>query len=164
MGTFLNQYAVNLQVLLPLAVAILISLPVFGYFYNKLMNSLHATEHSSIYVAIGVAVTLAAGALISWKASLLFAVLFSLDGIFMIAGEFKRTDKKHKSIRRKRYPYVANGLLDEIKMSITSARKCLGNCIKNKNVSDADINLLEHELNNINLKVLEIQNIQLNEK
>ena len=58
MGTFLNQYAVNLQVLFPLAVAILLGLPVFGYAYNKLMDALNGKEHTSIYVACGVLFTM----------------------------------------------------------------------------------------------------------
>jgi hypothetical protein len=112
LGDFGNEYVANLQVLLPLIVAIVIGLPVFGYAYNKLMDALKGKEHTSVYVAGGVLFTLAAGAVVSWKAALLFMVLFGLDGIFMIVGEFKRTEKQVKAPRRKRMPYVANGLLD----------------------------------------------------
>jgi hypothetical protein len=164
MGSFLNQYAVNLQVLLPLAVAIVIGLPVFGYAYNKLMDALNSKEHSSIYVAIGILITLAAGALISWKSALLFAVLFSLDGIFMIKGEFHRTEKKHKSVRRKRMPYAANGLLDETMMAVTEARGRIGKGIKSNGLTSDDLHVIEHELNTIGLKVLEMKQIQLSEK
>lgn len=163
-GNFINEYAVNLQVLLPLAVAIVISLPVFGYAYNKLMDSLQGKEHTSIFVAGGVFVTLVAGALISWKSALLFFILFSLDGIFMIAGEFKRTEKKQKTVRRKRMPYAANGLLDEAKMACTEARNRLGKSIKNGNVTNEDLHVIEHEINTVNLKILEVQQIQVNEK
>ena len=164
MGSFLNQYAVNLQVILPLAVAILIGLPVFGYSYNKLMDALNGKEHASIYVACGVLLTLAVGALISWKSALLFTILFALDGFFMIAGEFKRTEKKQKSVRRKRYPYTANGILEEAKMAIASARRTYGKAIKAGKVTPDDLLLIEHELNTINLKILEIQQIQISEK
>ncbi len=83
-GDFMNEYAANLQVFLPIVVAIAILLPVFGYFYNRLMDKLKGKEHTSVYVAGGVLVTLGAGAFISWKASLLFLVLFILDGVMRL--------------------------------------------------------------------------------
>jgi len=165
MGNFGNEYVANLQIALPLAVAIIFLLIIFGYFYNRLMDSLNGKEHSSLYVAGGVIITVGAAALISWKSALLFTVLFILDGIFMIAGEFKRTEKKHRSSpRRKRMPYVANGLLDEAKMAITEARNRLGKGIKNGGVTSEDLHVIEHELNTVNLKILEVQHIQVNEK
>lgn len=78
LGDFLNEYAAKLHVFLPLIVAVIILLPVFGYFYNRLMDKLKGKEHMSVYVAGGVLVTLAAGAIISWKSALLFLVLFGL--------------------------------------------------------------------------------------
>lgn len=164
MGNFLNEYALNSQILLPLAVAILISLPIFGYAYNKLMDSLRGKEHTSIFVAGGVFVTLAAGALISWKSALMFFALFTLDGIFMITGEFKRTEKRQKSVRRRRMPYVANSLLDETMMAITEARTYMGKSIKGGKVSLEDLLIIEHEINTAGLKIMEVKQIQINEK
>lgn len=65
LGDFLNEYAAKLQVFSPVIVAVIILLPVFGYFYNRLMDKLKGKEHMSVYVAGGVLVTLGAGALIS---------------------------------------------------------------------------------------------------
>ena len=75
MGEFGNEYVANLQVLYPLIVAIAILLPLFGWLYNRLMDTLKGKEHSSVYVAGGVLITLIAGAAISWKSALLFPCL-----------------------------------------------------------------------------------------
>jgi hypothetical protein len=69
-----------------------------------------------------------------------------------------------KAPRRKRMPYAANGLLDEAKMAGTEARTRLGNAIKNGSVSSDDLHVIEHELNTIMLKILEVQQIQIKEK
>lgn len=155
MGDFGNEYVANLQVLLPLAVAILILLPLFGWLYNRLMDNLKGKEHTSVYVAGGVLVTLAAGAIISWKAALLFTVLFGLDGIFMIVGEFKRTEKQQKSARRKRLPYAANGLLDDAKIAATEIHRLMG-----KDMQAETLLKVQRELTTVLLKLEELKNIQ----
>ena len=77
MGEFLNGFVAKLQALPALIVFVVLSLPTFAYFYNKLMDRiLSRTEHTSLYVVGGVAVTLAAGALFSWKSGLLYFILF----------------------------------------------------------------------------------------
>lgn len=158
MGDFLNEYAAKLQVFLPVIVAVVILLPVFGYAYNKLMDKLKGKEHTSIYVAGGVLVTLGAGALISWKSALLFLILFGLDGIFMIAGEYKRTEKQAKAPRVKRLPYKANALIDSAKMSAASMHQLMG-----RELQSHDPNLLnriQHELTTVLVSLEELKNIQ----
>jgi hypothetical protein len=157
LGDFLNEYAAKLHVFLPLIVAVMILLPVFGYFYNRLMDKLKGKEHMSVYVAGGVLVTLAAGALISWKSALLFLVLFGLDGIFMIAGEYRRTEKQAKA-RVKRLPYKANGLLDDMKMAATSMRQLIGKMLETPD--DKLLNRIQHELMTVMVAIEELKNIQ----
>jgi hypothetical protein len=159
MGAFSNEFDVKL--LIGLGVFALMAAPMFGYFYNKLMDRLdNEHEHTSLYVAGGNLFTLLIGALISWKAALLFFVLFALDGMPMVVGEFKRTHRKMKSPRRKRMPYAANGLLDEAKMASEQARKLIGKT----DVTKDDLRLIEHELSTITLKIMEVKQIQITEK
>ncbi len=164
MGSFGNEYTANLQVLLPLAVAIAIILPVFGAWFNRLMDKLRGKEeHTSLYVAIGFLANVVAGALISWKAALLFLVLFSLDGVFMIVGEYKRTEKKPKAIpaprlARKRMPYAANGLIDDIRMAAKEIHKLLGEWIKSH--EPGTLLKIQRELTTVLLKLEELKNIQ----
>ena len=83
MGAFSNEF--DAKLLIGLGVFALMAAPMFGYFYNKLMDRLdNEHEHTSLYVAGGNLFTLLIGALISWKAALLFFVLFALDGMPMI--------------------------------------------------------------------------------
>jgi hypothetical protein len=159
MGDFGNEYVSNLHLALPLAVAILIGLPVFGYAYNKLMDALKGKEHTSMYVAVGVLFTLAVGALISWKSALFFLVLFSLDGIFMIAGEFKRTEKQHKSPpRRKRMGYAASGLIDDAKMAASEIHRLMGKEVEAH--EPGTLVKMQRELTTVLLKLEELKNIQ----
>ena len=114
MGLFLNEFAAKL--FWPLAVAAMFILPIFGHFYNKLMDKLEGKdEHTSLYVALGNLVTIGIASIFSWKAALLFLILFMADGTPMIFGEFKRTERraKKKTPRRKRIPYAANGRIDD---------------------------------------------------
>jgi predicted membrane channel-forming protein YqfA (hemolysin III family) len=89
LGSFGNEYVTNSQILFPLAIALFFLLVIFGYFYNSLMDSLKGKEHTSLYVVGGAMVTIGAAALISWRSALLFTVLFILDGVPMIVGEFR---------------------------------------------------------------------------
>lgn len=158
MGSFGNEYVANSQVIYPLAVAIIFLLVIFGYFYNHLMDSLKGKEHTSLYVVGGVLITIGAAALISWKSALLFTVLFTLDGIFMIVGEFKRTEKQAKPPRRKRMPYAANGLLDEAKMSATKLHMYVGQYLESNDPKK--INQMQVEVTTILLKLTELKSIQ----
>jgi hypothetical protein len=159
LGDFLNEYAANPQVIFPLVVTIIFTLVIFGYFYNRLMDKLRGKEHTSIYVAGGVIVTITAAALISWKSALLFAVLFVLDGIFMMVGEYKRTERKQRSApRRKRMGYAANGLIDEAKMSATEIHRLMG---KELEAHEPGILLkIQRELTTILLRLEELKKIQ----
>lgn len=163
MGAFLNQLAPNLQT--ALVVFIVIGAPVFGYFYNKLMDSLKGEhEHTSLYVAIGVTITLAFGSLLSWKAALLLLSIFCLTGLPMIAGEFRRTERKRKTApRRKRLPYAANGILDEARMAATDAHGYMTKAINATKSEDIYRNLAAAatELNTITNKIAEVKQIQL---
>jgi hypothetical protein len=132
MGSFLNEFLADSQALLAVIVLIVLALPVFGYFYNQLMNSLsHRGEHTSLYVVGGVAVTLIAGSLLSWKAGLLFLGLFGLSGLPMIAGEFRRTEQKKRFMRvtnknqRKRLPYAANAFIEDAHEAAREAQRLL---------------------------------------
>jgi len=159
MGDFGNEYAAKLHILLPLIVGIVIVLPVFGYFYNRLMDRLRGKEHTSLYVAGGVLITIAAGALISWKSALLFLALFTLDGVFMVAGEFRRTERKaqRSKTRRARLPYAANAIIDDIKMSANQMHRTLGN------VSDPQYTFkMQRDLTTVLLKIEELKDIQEN--
>lgn len=163
MGSFLNEYVLNPQVLFPLGIAIFFLLIIFGYFYNRLMDSLKGKEHTSLYVVGGVLVTIAAAALISWKSALLFIVLFLLDGIPMIIGEFKRTHRQEKQqVRRRRMPYVANALIDEAKMASQEINRLIGKAIKEEDWKIVAQLTIENTV--ILLKLTELKNIQINEK
>ena len=159
MGAFGNEF--DAKLLIGLGVFAAMAAPMFGFFYNNLMDRLDSEhEHTSLYVAGGNLFTLLIGALISWKAAVLFFLLFVLDGLPMIIGEFKRTAKKVKAPRRRRMPYAANGLLDEAKMSSENARKLIGKT----EVTKDDLRLIEHELSTITLKIMEVKQIQIAER
>lgn len=158
MGDFGNEYVANLQVIYPLGVALIFLLIIFGYFYNRLMGALKGKEHTSLYVAGGVLITLAAGAVISWKSALLYLILFALDGIFMMVGEFKRTEKQAKSPRRRRMPYAANGLIDDAKMSATELHKHIGQYLQSNDPKQ--INQMQVEVTTILVRLTELKNIQ----
>lgn len=162
MGNFLNQFDANL--LTGVIVFIAIGAPTFGYFFNRLMDKLSGEyEHTSLYVAIGVTVTLAFGALLSWKASLLLLGIFCLTGLPMIAGEYRRTERKARSPRRKRLPYAANGLIDDAKIATVTAQGKLIKAISANNPEDLYKNLTAAslELTTITSKLAEVRQIQL---
>ena len=162
MGAFLNELDANLQS--ALVVFIVIGAPVFGYFYNRLMDSLKGEhEHTSLYVAIGVTITLGFGALLSWKASLLLLSIFCLTGLPMIVGEFLRTEKKRKSTpRRKRLPYAANGILDEARIAATETHRLIGKALQANTLEEIYKHLASasHELTTVNNKITEVKQIQ----
>jgi len=165
LGSFGNEYVANSQVFFPLVITLFFLLIIFGYFYNRLMDSLRGKEHTSLYVVGGVIVTIGAAALISWKSALLLTVLFILDGIPMIAGEFKRTHRQEKqqaSARRKRMPYVCNALIDEAKMASESINRLIGKAIEKEDWKL--VAQLSQENTVILLKLTELKNIQINEK
>ncbi len=121
MGSFGNEFDVKLQI--GIGVAVFILAPVFGYFYNRFIDTRRDGEHTSLWVAVGVTITIILAALISWKSAVLMCILFALTGLPMIIGDIQRNDaraKKAKSTRgRKRLPYAANGLIDEARMAVT---------------------------------------------
>jgi hypothetical protein len=162
MGAFLNELDANLQT--AIVVFIVLAAPIFGYFYNRLMDSLKGeSEHTSLYVAIGVTITLAFGSLLSWKASLFLLSIFCLTGLPMIVGEFLRTEKKRKTApRRKRLPYAANGLLDEAKIATITAHEKLTRASNTNSLEEIyryqrDAAL---ELTTITSKINEVKQIQ----
>lgn len=165
MGSFLNEFAANL--LTALAVFAVMGLPIFSIFYNTLMDRLASrNEHPSLYVAIGVGVTLLVGGLFSWKAMLLYAALFFLSGLPMIVGEFKRTEKKRervKSLRRKRLPYAANGMIADVHDAAKEAHRLTMMAVRSngKNVETAvQLAGIGAELNEIITKTVELKLIQ----
>jgi hypothetical protein len=169
MEGFMNEFAVNPQVWPALVVFVLIALPVFGYFYNKLMDRLNgAREHMSLYVVGGVLVTLLAVGLFSWKAALISLGCFGLSGIPMIAGEFKRTDEKKqtartRTLRRKRLPYAANGYISDAHDAAREAQRLLGVAFKNNGKcveSSLPMSQASHELSVVISKLVEVRLIQ----
>jgi len=160
MGAFINEF--DAKLLAGVAVFVVMAAPIFGYFFNRLMNRLREGEHTSYYVVIGVAVTLALGALISWKSALLMAGVFVLTGLPMIVGEFQRTEKKTAAPRRKRLPYAANGLLDQAGMAGAQAHRMLGQALA---VEDAEkrlrlIAVADHEISSAILSINAVKQIQ----
>lgn len=168
LGDFLNEYAANSQLFWALLVGAFFGLLIFGYFYNRLMDSLkHGTgEHTSIYVAIGVAVTIGIASLFSWKSGLLTLVFFAASGLPMIFGEFKRTkvaeDEKTRTPRRKRVPYAVNGRIDDSSMAVKEASRLLGMALKEKDAMARTLQLAtaSHELNSAYSKLMEVKLIQ----
>jgi predicted membrane channel-forming protein YqfA (hemolysin III family) len=169
MGVFVNEFAANPQVLPALVVFLLLSLPTFGYFYNKLMDRLNGRgEHMSLYVAIGCFVVLVFGSLISWRAALLYLFLFVLSGLPMIAGEFKRTEdrkttSKTRSLRRKRLPYAANGCIEDAHDAAKEAQRLLGLAFKNNGKNpESSLPMAEasHHMNVVISKLVELKVIQ----
>lgn len=147
MGNFLNEYAANSHVLSVWFVAVLIGLPVFAFFYNRFIDRLKGKEHTSLYVAFGNFVTILVAGLISWKAALLFLVLFILDGLPMILGEFRRTEKREK-VRVKRLPYKVNGYLKDALEAAELAHNLMGHAIDTDNAERHFelLNRVSHEL------------------
>lgn len=148
-------------------VGVIFSLAIFGYFYNRLMDHLKdGDEHTSLYVAIGVSVTLAAAALFSWKSGLLNLVFFAASGLPMILGEFRRTKEKveerKRTPRRKRLPYAANGRIDDASMGAKEASRLLMLALKEKEPTARALQLAtaSHELNDVIVKLLELKTIQ----
>jgi len=163
MGLFLNEFAAKL--FWPLAVAAMFILPIFGHFYNKLMDKLEGKdEHTSLYVALGNLVTIGIASIFSWKAALLFLILFMADGTPMIFGEFKRTERraKKKTPRRKRIPYAANGRIDDATLDVKEASRLIGKALKEKDMTISAVQLAEagHELNDAHAKLVELKLIQ----
>jgi hypothetical protein len=164
LGDFLNEFAAKL--FWPMAVAALFLLPIFGHFYNKLMDRLDGSdEHASIYVGLGNLVTIAVAALFSWKAGLLMLILFLADGLPMIFGEFKRTHKRveaKKTPRRKRLPYAANGRIDDATMDVKEAMRLTGKAMKENDATVRVLQLAEatHELSAAHEKLIELKLIQ----
>lgn len=162
-GPFLNQIAPNLQT--GLVVFIVIGAPMFGYFYNQLMDRLHnENEHTSLYVAIGVFVTLLFVALLSWKAGLLGGLLFALTGLPMMIGEYRRTEKnKKKTARVKRLPYKANGIIDDAKMASTQAHQHITRALHATNPEDQYKHLAAAgmELSTVFNRLNEVKQIQM---
>lgn len=162
LGEFSNELTPNWQV--AIAVFVLMAAPVFGYFFNRVVHNLGEHEHTSFYVVIGVFVTIALGGLISWRATLLMFILFSLTGLPMITGEFERSAKKAKKTDqkpergRKRLPYAANGLIDDIKMSAVEMQRHLTQFLESNEAKK--INQVQAEVTNILLKSTELKNIQ----
>jgi len=171
---FFNEFAVNMSVFWPLVVGVVIILPVASYFYNRFIDGLDEHEHTSMYVAGGVLVTLLAGALFSWKAALLFLALFFLSGLPMIVGDYQRGKRKAKEQaieqmaaqsqpRRKRLPYAANGLIDHISMAAHQAQKYLTAALKKRDDREemlVMISLAIQEISTAQVKAIEIKQIQ----
>lgn len=167
LGDFWNEYVTNSQIFWAMIVSAIFLLLIFGYFYNRLMDSLKdGDEHTSLYVAIGVAVTLMFVSFFSWKAGLLALFFFAASGLPMIFGEFRRTkervEEKKKAPRRKRLPYAANGCIQDARLSVQEASRLLGMSLREKDVTVRALQMAtaSHELNNADTKLLELKVIQ----
>jgi signal transduction histidine kinase len=168
MGAFLNEFLANSQALPALIVFAVMALPTFSHFYNQWIDKLlDDSEHTSLYVVLGVLFVLVIGALFSWKAAILYSVLFALAGYFMVQGEYARTAKRKAANRtnknqRKRLPYAANGLLDEARMSATEMHRLLGKALQASTNEEIYKHLASasHELTTITSKINEVKQIQ----
>ena len=161
LGDFLNEYAANSHVLSVWLVAVLIGLPVAAYFYNRFLDSLKGKEHSSLYVVGGNLFTILIAGLISWKAALLFLFLFVLDGLPMIRGEFKRTEKQEK-VRVKRLPYKVNGYLKDTEEALELSHRFIGSAI-DANEGEKHFEMLNrasHELTSAIVAIKKARSIQ----
>jgi hypothetical protein len=165
MGAFMNEIDVKLQT--AFVVFVIVAAPMFGYFYNRLIDSLKSRfEHMSVYVVGGVTITLVFVALLSWKAALLALGIFTLTGLPMIVGEFCRTNRKMKQARRPRrlrLPYAANGILDEAKMASTQAHQAITKAINTNNPAEQYKHMAAAamELVTITAKIAEVKQIQM---
>ena len=176
MGEIMNEFVLNSNIWPALVVFDLILLPVFSYFYNRLMDHLKpegAREHLSLYVVGGVLVTLIGVGIFSWKAALLCLACFALTGPFMIYGEFKRTGKKKdakkpsKQSGRKRLPYAAKGCIEDALDTAKEAHRLLGVAYKNNGKCvESLIPMTEasHQLTTTILKLTELKVIQLGDE
>jgi hypothetical protein len=167
MNDFLNEFVSNMF-FWPIVVGVVIGLPVFGYFYNRFIDGLGEHEHTSIYVTGGIFVTILTAALISWKAALLFLVLFGLDGVPMIVGDYLRgkrlAKKQQQQPRRKRLPYAANALIDDARMAGEEAARLLNVALKKHDNREATLAMLAQELATLRIKLTEVKQIQVDEK
>ena len=172
MGDFVNEFAANPQVFPALIVFLLLASPTFGYFYNRWIDNLiRPGEHTSLYVAGGVLITLALGALVSFRGAVLYLALFALTGLPMIAGEFKRTEErrsasKTKNLRRKRLPYAANGAIADAHDAAREAQRLLSVAFKNNGKcveSSLPMSEASHQLSLVISKLVELKLIQMDE-
>lgn len=132
MGQFLNEYAQDVHVLVPVALAALAVLAVFSLLFNQWVGGLGVKKdgYTALLVAIGVTITLILVAVISWKASILVVLAFVASGSMMIIGDVRRTINQReaevaeaKHPRRKALPYVAAGLIDEAIMLLAQVER-----------------------------------------
>jgi len=165
-GSFLNQFTSNPTILLVLGSALAILLALFGVLYNGLMNRRKVNDgYTAFYVVGGVLVTLAAVAVISWKAAMLALFAFVFSGLPMVIGAMIRSEKvrhadKH---RRLRLPYAANGLVKDAFDELTEASRCLAEIVEKRQMTmDEMIRLAARAIVRVgeaNKKLAEVQTI-----
>jgi hypothetical protein len=163
MGDFLNEFASNFHAIGALVVLVLLGLPVFSVFYNGIVAS-DKLGQRSLYVIGGVLVTLAAGALFSWKAALMYLILFALSGFYMAVGDYQRgRQKASQPTPNKRASYKVNGLVSETAMAAEEASRYLTQALK-KRTNEVDvialISMAQNELTTIRLHLKEVQQIR----
>lgn len=133
-GEFLNGFATDTRVLAPVALLLVGILILFSILYNKWMGELGDKKrgYTALLVALGNLVTLAAVAVISWKAAAVTVVAFAISGLAMIAGDVARGQAQREQAahvngrpRRKALPYAAAGLVDEALMLLADAQRAI---------------------------------------
>jgi hypothetical protein len=167
MGDFLNQFAANPLIFWPLVVSIPLALVIFGYWYNGVVaRDRHARR--SLYVIIGVLVTLGAAALFSWKAALITLILFACSGLFMAIGDYQRRHEAQAAeacpvvTHAKRGSYKINGLADDAASAAEETSRHLTQAIKRRGTETellSALSLAQGELTTIRLRINEIRQI-----
>lgn len=139
-GEFLNTFVQDLHVLIPVSAAAVAVLFIFSLLYNGWMDKLGDKKdgYTALLVALGNAVTLGVVAVFSWKAALLVALAFAIDGSAMIYGDIRRTSIRReqqtvaKHPRRKALPYAAAYLVNEAIMTLSQVERGMKEMLEGK--------------------------------
>lgn len=165
LGDFLNTSVQDTQNFWSVLAGVVITLVIFGYFYNRRIGSLEEKESipTSFHVVGGTLITLAIVAMISWKAAVLCLLAFAIDGAFMIVGDvaraFERVKKDSRNTRRKPLPYAAAAIIDEAVMALSDSQRMIKNMLK-EGVDGKKLGLVGMQIGEAIQKLIEARKVE----
>ncbi len=122
-----------------LLVAVLFGLVMFGFVFNTLVDWLAARKegYTSLLVVLGVMVTLAGVALISWQAAVYCFLGFVASGSPMVVGDIARAVKaRDRALERIKKEVQATNSTNETNNSLFLKPKDL-DCLNEREFDDA---------------------------
>ena len=169
MGQFLNEFATDTRVLVPVALASLAVLAVFSVLFDHWVGNLASEKkigYSAILVALGNIVTLLMVAIISWKAAILVGLAFIASGFMVIIGDVNRSHNTRKQAvlvaskpRRKALPYAACGLIDDAIILLSNVEWGMRSVLEGKS-DDRKIGLIALNVKEAIIKLTEARKIE----